>query len=196
MQLPQGGCRGTCWFEEDTGIAVTKRVRRNEEIDGPEVRVIDSEGEQKGVMPVAQAIVLAKVADRMHLPADHKKFLPVLGKIAGLIDENSGEVTVSGHTDNVPISNERFRSNWELSTSRAVSVAHELLKTATLDEERFIVTGHADTRPRARPRLCSGHSSSDHGCVPFDRRAPCAGGRAARTAARPGTARPDRRFRL
>ena len=50
----------TCRFEEDTGIAVTKRVRRNEEIDGPEVRVIDSDGEQKGVMPVAQAIGLAK----------------------------------------------------------------------------------------------------------------------------------------
>ena len=50
----------TCRFEEDTGIAVTKRVRRNEEIDGPEVRVIDSEGEQKGVMPVAEAIGLAR----------------------------------------------------------------------------------------------------------------------------------------
>jgi translation initiation factor IF-3 len=50
----------TCWFEEDTGIAVTKRVRRNEEIDAAEVRVIDSEGEQKGVMSVPAAIELAK----------------------------------------------------------------------------------------------------------------------------------------
>jgi translation initiation factor IF-3 len=50
----------TCRFEEDTGIAVTKRVRRNEEIDAPEVRVIDSEGEQKGVMSVPAAIELAK----------------------------------------------------------------------------------------------------------------------------------------
>jgi chemotaxis protein MotB len=76
-------------------------------------------------------------------------FLPVLQKIAGLIDENSGSVKVSGHTDNVPISTERFRSNWELSTSRAVSVAHELLKTASLNENRFVVTGHADTQPVA-----------------------------------------------
>ncbi len=78
-----------------------------------------------------------------------QEFLPVLQKIASLIDENSGAVRVSGHTDNVPISNERFRSNWELSTSRAVSVAHELLKTATLRDDRFVVTGHADTRPVA-----------------------------------------------
>ena len=77
------------------------------------------------------------------------EFLPALQKIAQLIDNNSGEVTVSGHTDNVPIRNERFRSNWDLSTSRAVSVAHELLRRATIDPERVMVTGHADTRPRA-----------------------------------------------
>ena len=59
-------------------------------------------------------------------------FVPVLSKIGSLIDENSGEVVVSGHTDNVPIANERFRSNWELSSARAVSVTHELLKTAEL----------------------------------------------------------------
>ena len=76
-------------------------------------------------------------------------FLPVLGKISTLIDNNSGTITVSGHTDNVPISNIRFRSNWELSTSRAVSVAHEILRAAAIDQNRVIVSGHADTRPRA-----------------------------------------------
>ena len=45
---------------EDLRIASTKRVRRNEEIDATEVRVIDSEGEQAGVMPLGDAIELAK----------------------------------------------------------------------------------------------------------------------------------------
>ena len=76
-------------------------------------------------------------------------FLPVLTKISGLIDENSGDVTVSGHTDNIPISNDRFRSNWELSTSRAVSVAHVLLQASKINPSRVILSGHADTRPRA-----------------------------------------------
>ncbi len=76
-------------------------------------------------------------------------FLPALQKIADLIDDNSGEITISGHTDNVPISNERFRSNWDLSTSRAVSVAHQLLKVSEITPENIMVTGHADTRPRA-----------------------------------------------
>lgn len=77
------------------------------------------------------------------------EFMPALNKIANLIDSNSGDVTISGHTDNVPIRNERFRSNWDLSTSRAVSVAHELLKTSQVDPGNVMVTGHADTRPRA-----------------------------------------------
>ena len=42
------------------GIAVTKRVRRNDEIEATEVRVIDSKGEQAGVMGIAAAIELAK----------------------------------------------------------------------------------------------------------------------------------------
>ncbi len=77
------------------------------------------------------------------------EFVPVLAKIAELIDDNSGDVTVAGHTDNVPISNSRFRSNWELSSSRAVSVTHELLKRSTIDAARVTIMGHADTRPRA-----------------------------------------------
>jgi len=76
-------------------------------------------------------------------------FMPVLTKISSLIDNTSGDITISGHTDNVPISNERFRSNWELSTSRAVSVAHELLRVSSISRDKVTVTGHADTRPRA-----------------------------------------------
>jgi translation initiation factor IF-3 len=45
---------------EDFRIAATKRVRRNDEIDAQEVRVIDAEGEQAGVMPLVDAIGLAK----------------------------------------------------------------------------------------------------------------------------------------
>ena len=51
---------GTPGFLEEISIAVTKRVRRNEEIEAVEVRVIQSDGEQVGVMPLAQAIDLAR----------------------------------------------------------------------------------------------------------------------------------------
>jgi translation initiation factor IF-3 len=48
------------YLQEDPRIAVTKRVRRNEEIEAAEVRVIDAEGEQAGVMALASAIELAR----------------------------------------------------------------------------------------------------------------------------------------
>ena len=45
---------------EDLSIAASKRVRRNEEIDASEVRVIDSAGEQRGVMSLPEALEIAK----------------------------------------------------------------------------------------------------------------------------------------
>jgi len=78
------------------------------------------------------------------------EFVPVIEKIVGLIDNTMGEVTVSGHTDNVPIRpGGEYRSNWELSTARAVTVAHILLDQNRINERRVMITGHADTRPVA-----------------------------------------------
>ena len=93
--------------------------------------------------------IMEKASFDSGLAEIRQEFEPVLAKISGLIDNNSGNVSVSGHTDNVPISTSRFRSNWELSTSRAVSVAHALLAQSPIDRERVQVTGHADTKPRA-----------------------------------------------
>jgi translation initiation factor IF-3 len=45
---------------EDTRIAATKRVRRNEEIDAPKVRVIGADGEQAGVMSLSAALQIAR----------------------------------------------------------------------------------------------------------------------------------------
>ncbi len=74
-------------------------------------------------------------------------FIDVLDRIAVAISTRPGKVVVAGHTDNRPISTERFRSNWELSTARAVTVAHALLADPTLDPKRFLLEGHADSDP-------------------------------------------------
>jgi chemotaxis protein MotB len=76
-----------------------------------------------------------------------KAFKPVLAKIAAILVDTDGMIRVAGHTDNIPIDTDWFRSNWELSSGRAVSVAHELLKNPDLEPERFSIVGHADTQP-------------------------------------------------
>jgi len=74
-------------------------------------------------------------------------FLPVLKTIAEALAETDDPLVISGHTDNRPLSTSQYRSNWELSGSRATSVLHELLRYPEYQAERFRVEGYADTRP-------------------------------------------------
>ena len=76
-------------------------------------------------------------------------FKPVLWRLGEIIEGMEGRVVVAGHTDNIPISTSRFRSNWELSAGRAVSVVHELLWQTAMPLERFLVQGHGETHPVA-----------------------------------------------
>ncbi|HIF50761.1 MAG TPA: flagellar motor protein MotB [Thiotrichaceae bacterium] len=74
-------------------------------------------------------------------------FIPVLNTIRKSLNKIDGRIIVAGHTDNIPIKTARFRSNWELSSSRAVTVVHELLALDTLPQERFVIEGHGDAHP-------------------------------------------------
>ena len=57
-----------------------------------------------------------------------KKAISVLQKIVEVIKPLPNMINIEGHTDNVPIDNIKFRSNWDLSSARATSVVHELVK--------------------------------------------------------------------
>jgi chemotaxis protein MotB len=74
-------------------------------------------------------------------------YFDVIEEIQEVLSDTEGTISVEGHTDNIPIRTSRFRSNFELSSSRAVSVAMELMKGDILKRERFEVTGYAETRP-------------------------------------------------
>ncbi len=76
-------------------------------------------------------------------------FIPIMDKMREVIQEIDGEYSVEGHTDDVPISTARFRSNWELSSARAVSVAHELMQGNQIDPAKFVVKGFGEIRPMA-----------------------------------------------
>jgi chemotaxis protein MotB len=77
------------------------------------------------------------------------KFRPVLWRLGEIIEGMEGRIVVAGHTDPIPINTPRFRSNWELSSGRAVSVVHELLWQTAIPLERFLVQGHGETQPIA-----------------------------------------------
>jgi chemotaxis protein MotB len=72
---------------------------------------------------------------------------PILQRIAQVLQENPGRIVVQGHTDDVALQTDRFRSNWDLSTARASAVVTELMTFAKIDPQRIVVQGYADTRP-------------------------------------------------
>ncbi|MGH1449075.1 MAG: flagellar motor protein MotB [Pseudomonadaceae bacterium] len=76
-------------------------------------------------------------------------FEDMLFKISEVLSQLPGEITVEGHTDDIPINTPRFNSNWDLSAARASSVANALLATGAVEAQRLKVQGYADTRPRA-----------------------------------------------
>lgn len=97
--------------------------------------------------------ILLRINERGSFPSGSatvkNSFLPVLKKLRLTLAEIEGNVIVAGHTDNVPINTKRFRSNWELSAARAVTVVHELLLNDALKPERFLIEGHGDGHPIA-----------------------------------------------
>jgi chemotaxis protein MotB len=74
--------------------------------------------------------------------------LPVLAAIVELARRFHGQLAVEGHTDDRPIQNELFPSNWELSGARSASVLRYLL-AAGIAPEIVHVAGYADRRPIA-----------------------------------------------
>jgi len=71
----------------------------------------------------------------------------VLDEVARALAPMPNLVRVEGHTDNVPIHTEQYRSNWELSTARATNVVAFLLDQG-VPPERLSAAGYAEFRPR------------------------------------------------
>ncbi|HCH1047187.1 TPA: flagellar motor protein MotB [Vibrio parahaemolyticus] len=75
------------------------------------------------------------------------KFRTLVRQIAELVKDVPGIVRISGHTDNQRLDSELYRSNWDLSSQRAVSVAQEMEKVRGFSHQRLRVRGMADTEP-------------------------------------------------
>ena len=77
-----------------------------------------------------------------------KALSPLFKKILEIPEHKSDLMTVEGHTDNVPMHNKKFPSNWELSSARATIIATMLINRLKYPEESISIVGFADTRPK------------------------------------------------
>ena len=86
-----------------------------------------------------------------------KESLPILDKVVKILKETvpGNRVGIEGHTDNEPIKYSRWKSNWELSAQRALSVLHYLEKSA-IASERLSAIGYGEHQPIASNDLVEG----------------------------------------
>lgn len=78
-----------------------------------------------------------------------EKSKEVLSNLARVLKELPNDIRVEGHTDNLPISNSVYPSNWHLSVDRALSTAYYLIQTEGLSPDKVSVVGYAEYRPIA-----------------------------------------------
>ena len=102
--------------------------------------------EDKGLVITFVAEVLfasgkAKLKEESH---------PILNKVVKILDEEvpGNNIGIEGHTDNDPIKHSLWKSNWELSTQRALSVLY-YLESAGINATRLSAIGYGEYRPVA-----------------------------------------------
>ena len=70
-------------------------------------------------------------------------------RIANVLSQHGLQLRIEGHSDNQPIHTAQFRSNWELSTARAMSVLQLLVDDAGFDPTKVSVAGFGQYQPIA-----------------------------------------------
>jgi len=131
--------------EDEQLLAVEAAIRAHAEANGL-ADAVNFRREDRG-------LIVSIVSDRVLFDPGSASIRPdgvaVLDGLAGALLALPNPIAVEGHTDDVPISNARFPSNWELSTSRATSVLQQLLGAYGFPANRLTAAGYGEQRPVA-----------------------------------------------
>ncbi len=87
-------------------------------------------------------------------------FADVVTRIAESVNAVGGAIIVAGHTDNVPIYNRDFKSNWELSSARAATVVRNMIDKGGFPADKVEIRAHADTRALADNNTSDGRTKN------------------------------------
>jgi chemotaxis protein MotB len=107
-------------------------------------RGLDVELEVRGlIISLPQAILFQSGDDRLNPSA-----LPVISQIASVLLEIDNKIALVGHADAVPIHNQRFKNNWELSAARSLSLLSLLTAEYGIPESRLSVQSYGTANPK------------------------------------------------
>ena len=75
--------------------------------------------------------------------------IDILNTISKIIEETDNDIVAEGHTDNVPINTAKYKSNWELSTARAMNIVKYFIENKNISPTRLSVKGYGEYNPIA-----------------------------------------------
>ncbi len=81
-----------------------------------------------------------------------------LEQIANVLRDLPEGIRIEGHTDDVPIHNANFPSNWELSTARATEIVKLFITRYHMDPGRLQASGYAQYHPQASNDTAEGRA--------------------------------------
>ena len=87
-----------------------------------------------------------------------KEALKTLAKVLNSTSDIT--VMIEGHTDNVPIKTQKFKDNWDLSTSRASSIVRILTIENGFDSKRITASGRGEFHPVKENETAEGRSGN------------------------------------
>lgn len=136
----------------DQAIEAALEETREQQMDKIQSVLEQAVSEGKVDLAQDQHRIIIRIEEKGSFPSGSAEltweFEGLLLDMAEVLADIPGQLTVEGHTDNVPIRTDRFASNWNLSAARAAAVANVLLAAGDIDPQRLSVKGLADTRPR------------------------------------------------
>lgn len=97
---------------------------------------------------------------------------PLLLKLTDMLKTLDNEITIAGHTDNQPISTGRFRSNWDLSATRAINVMNFMVEEGGMLPEKFNIQAYGEYKPKYDNTTEEGRAKNRRVEIIIDRKYP------------------------
>ena len=164
---------GSLWvLEEAAGYEVLEDQPQSLPTRNPDIErkaknlraLMEQSGFSDGVeIEALQEEIAIRISDKVLFPSGSAEMLDnsdsILKAIGTALTNSEQTIVVEGHTDNIPIATPRYPSNWELSASRAISVAKALIEHGII-AQRIQVAAFADTRPIASNEMEDGRQKN------------------------------------
>jgi chemotaxis protein MotB len=112
----------------------------------------------------ARGLVVTIVSDQVLFAPGSAEFAAggsdVLVAVVDALRNSPNALQIEGHTDNVPLSNARYGSNWELSSARATSVLRFMVESLGFPGDRITAGAYGDTKPIADNTTADGRAKN------------------------------------